>query len=105
MMQIIRSSISFLLLLVYSISFAHDLIPHCHFSEATEQIAAENGEQHPHLENHKHAKIEDLDDDDILHQNHLDDSLFDFLVCIFSELDHPSGLAHHHFLTKDDNSK
>ena len=107
-MQIIRSAISLFLLFVYSISFAHDLIPHCHFSEATEKIAAEHGEQHHHLENHKHAKIEDLDDDDILHENHLDDSLFDFVVCLLSELEHPaSDAAHQHYIpvNTNDNSK
>lgn len=93
--MITRSIISFFLLLVYSISFAHDLIPHCHFSETSEQISTEHGEQHHHLENHKHAKTEDLDDDDILHENHLDDSLFDFVVCLLSEMEHPVGGGHH----------
>ncbi|MCI5055487.1 MAG: hypothetical protein MRY83_05215 [Flavobacteriales bacterium] len=103
-MQVIRSVISLFLLLVYSISFAHDLIPHCHFSEITEQIASEHGHLHHHLKNHKHAKFEDLDDDDILHENHLDDSLFDFVICLLSELEHPaSEIPHHHYVPVNTN--
>lgn len=98
-MQFVKSIISLFLLLTYSIGFAHDLIPHCHVDEAMEYMIEEHGEKHHHLEHHNHAKIEDLDDDDVLHENHLDDSLFDYVVCLLSELQHNEDLAHQHYIS------
>lgn len=107
LMQFAKAIISLLLLFTYSIGFAHDLIPHCHADEAIELITTEHGENHHHLEHHNHAKIENLDDDDVLHENHLDDSLFDYVVCLLSKLQHNQGLAHLHFIhaTTDNDSE
>ena len=96
-MQVIRSVISLFLLLVYSISFAHDLIPHCHFDKMSEHIVAEQGESHHHHEHHTHEADEETDHEHITHQNHLDDGLLDYVICLLSELEHPSEYAHRHY--------
>jgi len=97
-MQFIKSVISVFLLLTYSIGFAHDLIPHCHIDGSTEHAIEAHEANHHHLEHHNHAITEHIDDDDdVLHENHLDDSLFDYVVCLLSTLDHQaSDEAHQH---------
>lgn len=88
-MQIKRAIISCFLLFTYSLGFAHNLIPHCQELVSEIGIFSNAKDGHHHLEHHTHVEIEDLDEDDILHENHLDDSLYDFIVCLLSEMEHP----------------
>lgn len=80
-----------MLLAVYAVSFGHNLVPHCH----SDDVIVENGFDSEHLNCHQHASPENQDEDDVLHQDHLDDSLFDYLLCILSELEvDDTGLIH-----------
>lgn len=85
----LKTILSIFLLLIYSIGFAHNVIPHHHSYEVEE-----------HLLNHQHVNVVDLDEDDILHESHLDDSFVDYVLCLLSEIKHPSSYhVDHHFIS------
>ncbi len=71
---------SVVLLLTYSLGFAHYLIPHSH----TE------GEGHDHA-HHQHLDIDNHNEDEfhIHHDDHVDPSVYDLLICLVSEMEHP----------------
>lgn len=82
-----KKIISFLLIFAYSIGFAQELIPHFHIEdELHNHHVAASVEEHHHLENHKHVLVNDGDDID--HLDHLDDSLYDYFVCLLSGAEH-----------------
>jgi hypothetical protein len=97
-MRLVKSIISLLLLLTYSVGFAHDLVPHCHVNKTTNWTFKNPTKKDHHLAHHKHTRAVDLDENTIVHENHLDDSLFDFVVCILSEIEHHEDFIHHHFI-------
>lgn len=96
-MSFLKSIISFFLLLSYSLGFAHDLIPHYHIGDEIEHIVAEYSRSHYHLEHHKHTEVIKWDKDDLKLRNHLGISLFNYIVCLLTELEHPKG-AHQHYV-------
>lgn len=102
-MHIQRSVISVFLLLVYSLSFAHDMIPHSHSTFADQfTFQKENNQQHKHLHHHKLIHSEEIDTNDIIHQDHIDDSIYDFLVCLLSEQKHGlSDSEHQQYIPAD----
>lgn len=83
------------------------MVPHCHFHEIEKQITSAHENEHHHLNNHKHATNKNREADTIQHENHLDNSFFDFVICLFNQLEHPAvGIEHQHFIVTDtkDNS-
>lgn len=80
--------ISFLLLLTYTFGFAHDLIPHC--QELA--IGEKQNISHHHHEHHQHEPDVKLssEHDHIVHEGHYDENIYDLIVCILSELEHPA---------------
>lgn len=83
-----RALIASLLLFAYALSFAHNAIPHCHHA-----LRISDG-NHLHAVEHNHHgtdyhKGEPVDHTHISHKDHLDDGLFDLLICLFSETEHP----------------
>jgi len=92
--MIFRSVISIFLFLNYSFAFAIELVPHCHIDNQANHIETTHEDHHHH---HQHVTVED--DDDIYHQNHLDDNLLDFVICVLSEIDHfESDSFHSHMV-------
>lgn len=91
-MQLKKTIISLLLLLTYSVGFAHNLVPHC---TSTSEV---NSHQHVHVS-------PDTDEDFISHGNHYDASLIDLIVCALSETDHPlDNCSMQHYLSPKTNS-
>ena len=88
-MQFYKTIISLLLLLTYSLGFAHNLIPHCHNSESTEHIVEHDGHHH----SHQHNTIEhsNSDHEHIAHKGHLDEGIYDYLVCLIHETETPES--------------
>ena len=81
-MQMKKTILSLVLLLSYSLGFAHNLLPHC---SNPDQLS------HNHHELHEHYNGEgssELDHAHITHNNHKDEGLYDFLLCLLSEVDH-----------------
>ncbi len=73
-----------LLLMIYSIGYAHELLPHCHIDHPVDHIAHEAGHHH-----HEHLPHDALAHDHIVHDQHLDHGLFDFVICLLNEWKHP----------------
>lgn len=95
-MQIKRFISSLFLLLVYSLGFAHNLIPHCH--DVNEAFADHSELGHHH---HEHSEIHDHDGENhehVAHGSHVDEGLYDFLVCILFEMEHQEHGSVLHFL-------
>jgi hypothetical protein len=67
---------------VYSLSFAHSLIPHVNgfYAEHFPDVCTENETQHLH-----HHYCDTPKDSCIQHNNHCDDNVFDLLICLLSD--------------------
>ena len=99
-MKLIKSIIALFLLLTYSFAFAVELVPHSHINH----VNMEKGEGHHH-NNHQHVSTENKDADDVLHENHLDDNLLDFVICLLSKLEHPeSDIFQQHLIVSELNN-
>lgn len=76
--------ISVLLVLTYSLGFAHNLIPHCH------ELMSETHSSEHHSANHSSHEVSE-------------EGFLDLIVCIFSELEHSSDILK--FERTDDTDK
>jgi hypothetical protein len=87
-MKIIKSIISVSVLLTYSLGFAHTLVPHCQ-----ELISGEYQTSHHHHKHHQHQPGEEKNPnhEHILHENYFDAGVYDLILCILSETEHPSN--------------
>ena len=79
-----KLAISLFLMFAYAIGFTHNVIPHCHHQ------AADN--QHEHTEHHQHLSAGDDHNNEghVAHNEHLDEGVMDFIICLLSETEHPS---------------
>lgn len=80
-----RTIISMILILTYTVGFAHNLIPHC----------TDNHPNAVHLETHNHAHHIHASDDHsaeghshVEHGDHFDDGFLNYLVCLFEGIQH-----------------
>ena len=82
-----KITISFFLLFVYSISFAHSLTFHEHgfYSQHQYEFAVTNDSEHNH-EHHSHRVAESVDNSHIHHNNHCDEDVFDLITCVLFDL-------------------
>jgi len=82
--QLKKIIISVSLLLVYSLGFAHNLIPHSHdVNEAFANHSVIGHHHHQHADEHEHH-----DHEHVSHGTHVDENLYDFLVCVLFEMEH-----------------
>ncbi len=101
-MQLKRTLIAIVMLFSYTIVFAHNIIPHCPHSagdDATCGLHAIHSDSHHHEHNH------DAGDEDshIIHADHVDDGIFDFLVCMLSETEHSDNENENHQIVHTEN--
>ena len=97
-MHLKKALISSMLLLVYTFSFAHELIPHCHHTFGNV------GKSHVHVMKHEHHGEDDHSH--ISHNGHHDEGLIDLLVCVLIETEHPGSEGDQlFFLPKTENNK
>lgn len=80
-MQVKQSIIAFIFLAIFSLGFGHGVVPHCEGKEA-------GGEDHHHHKHHEHSSDNPIDDYHVSHNNHLDENIYDYLVCLVSDLEH-----------------
>ena len=87
-MKIFKLVISIFLLLTYSLWFAHTLVPHCQ-----ELISGEYQTSHHHHKHHQHQPGEEKNPnhEHVLHENHFDAGVYDLILCILSETEHPAN--------------
>ena len=90
-MQLKRAILSVSFLLVYSLGFSHDLIPHCR--DHGKSHDHKHGHEHHHHDVHDHNE----DHDHISHHGHFDEGVLDLLICVLSETDHPVTEDEHCF--------
>ncbi len=84
-----KQIISVFLLFTYSVGFSHSMIPHC---TATETSCHKDVHHHEHHEHHEHNDAEVHDDSDhVMHNDHFDESFYDLMLCVLSELEHHAG--------------
>lgn len=91
-MATVKSVISFVLLMVYSIGLVQGATPRCNHYGAQSDL----GEVHHH-EHHDHADNEHVDHDHIIHNDHLDAGAIDLLLCVLEDVAHseqPSDGCH-----------
>ncbi len=95
-MQLKRTVIALCLLLAYSAGFAHDLIPHCHHEDGSDAAHTEVHETHNHNHHaHHDHQHEQEDHEHIQHEDHVDDGLLDFIICVFSASEHHDAESEH----------
>lgn len=77
--------ISLILLLTYSFGFAHNLVPHCTDS------GEENHNHSPSHNHHFHFEGEAINSEhaDIVHDDHFDKGVYDFITCLVHESESP----------------
>ena len=93
-MKIKKLIISLLLLLTYSLGFAHNFIPHQHEDGVEDEITKEKKGHH-----HHHHAIKKSNHEHISHGNHYDEGLYDLLVCFLHESDNQEYKCNnHHFV-------
>lgn len=85
-MKIFKLAISLFLLLTYALGSAHGLIPHCQ-----EMILGDSSASHHHHEHHQHTPEDNIDHEHIVHKDHLDGGVFDFILCFLSDIEHPAN--------------
>ena len=89
-MSIRRSIISFIMLLTYTVSFAHDIIPHCHPDSSL--ISGVEFEHQEHEHGHQHVSVDHSDESLLVqHIDHTDNGLIDFVICLFESVEHGSS--------------
>lgn len=91
-MKLKKIIISFFLLFVYSISFAHSLTYHEHgfYTEHQYEFIDVINEAHSHA-HHSHSEKNSADKAHINHNNHCDEGVIDLITCVLSDLTN-----HHH---------
>ncbi len=91
-MQFKKTIISLLLLLTYSLGFAHNLALHCQEVSHLGLSVHQEEENHHHHKHHQHSPDENINSDHehILHEDHYDESLYDLVLCFLNEIEHPA---------------
>ncbi|MCO4806301.1 MAG: hypothetical protein KC456_06885 [Flavobacteriales bacterium] len=86
----------------YGIGFAHSAIPHCHHDTA---LAKLEHNHHANVEHHNHEHDHD-DHHHVEHNDHLDEGLLDFVICLLTEVEHPdSDIDQSHLLMTSRNAR
>ena len=76
--------ISYFLIFCYTLGFAHSFIPH-----SDESIEGQHIHDIVHSHNHHHTVTENkTSNNSITHQDHFDENVYDYLLCLFSDLEH-----------------
>ncbi len=85
-MKIQKAFISVFFLLIYSIGFAHQLVPH-HQDDTVEKCfyLTESVDNHSSVENEDNCNELTC----FKHSNHCDDGIYDLLHCLFNDTNHP----------------
>ena len=101
-MQWFKTTISLMLLFSYTVVYAHNAIPHEHGDgvhlhqhepAGPHCVEAITEDEHDHLhdtgQEHTHHK-------DLMHKDHVDHGFVDYMICAFSEAEHPDTDTEHH---------
>ena len=99
-MNVLKSSISITLLFAYVLGFGHSLTPHC---EINCDGLEESKHEHDH-DHHQHDADEKMveEHDHVDHGDHFDEDWMDYLVCLFSDIEHHgSGCHSPHLVTQE----
>jgi hypothetical protein len=86
-----RATISFILLMCYSLGITHNLVPHCLSGEADDHIEEQGVTHHHHAHHfHDHEVPVQRSASHIQHKDHCDTDIYDFFICLLTELEHPA---------------
>lgn len=98
-MRLLKTIISITLLLTYVLGFGHSLTPHCEIN-----CNGLNEEKHLH-EHHQHDGDDHLNSehDHVEHGDHFDEGWVDYLVCLFSDVEHHGSNCHTHYVVSEEN--
>jgi hypothetical protein len=81
-----RVFISLILILTYTVGFAHNFIPHC-TDVHTDESHSEVEHHHTHHTHEGHDSTEE-DHSHVEHGDHFDQGLLDYLICLFEGAQH-----------------
>jgi hypothetical protein len=96
-MQFPKVILSYCLLLIYFVGFAHDLIPHCHDLAGHKESIQANHHHHEH-HSHNSEKEKKPNHSHIPHGDHIDEGIYDLIVCLLSEAEHFDSICGAHLL-------
>lgn len=80
--------LALVMLLSYSTTIAHEIIPHCHH-DASQVGARHNEDHHDHHENHHHDERNSEEHSHSADCVESTDDLLCYLICLLSEAEHP----------------
>ena len=95
-----------ILLLTYSLGFAHNIIPHSHDSETEHHEENHEHEGHHHHHHHHHhstSKQLTANHEHITHGNHFDEGLYDLLICFLHEAHQEDECENQHYIPANTN--
>ena len=96
----LKSIISITLLFTYLLGYGHALTPHCEINcDGIEEKHEHNHEHHQH--DHDDLLIEDHEH--VSHGDHFDEGWMDYLVCLFSDLEHHGSGCHAEHMVNQEN--
>jgi hypothetical protein len=91
-----RLIISIILLLTYSLGFAHNFLPHNHDSETA--VHEHSHEENEHSHHHHNAKEQTQQEHEhISHGDHFDEGFYDLLICFLHDADHHEDECDNHY--------
>ncbi|MFT5779105.1 MAG: hypothetical protein ACI837_002062 [Crocinitomicaceae bacterium] len=93
-MRVGKSLISLLLICSYTTGFCHSFLPACGEFHVAHTHASDSAHQeHDHDNHHHHSSTESINNEHshIVHNDHYDDNLLDFLICTLKESKHHHG--------------
>ncbi len=98
-----KALISLLLLLTYSLGFAHNFIPHSHDTDTEAHLVAhEKGEHHHH---HHAVKHSESNHKHVSHGDHYDKGFYDLLLCFMHDShDHQNDCKDQHYIPAKTNT-
>lgn len=88
-MGIKKTIISFLLLCIYFVGLAHEVIPHCHHDDNMHDHGIAMEESHSHSQHQHVIFANSFDSETTNHDHYHEEGFLDFLTCLLSETDHP----------------
>lgn len=93
--------ISVILLLVYTIGFSHNLIPHTHDIDTEDEIVVHNEDHHHHkTHKEKHANHEHIS-----HGDHFDEGFYELLICFLHTAENQSKDCDNHYYIATDHNR
>ncbi|MBD3636585.1 MAG: hypothetical protein HUJ25_04530 [Crocinitomicaceae bacterium] len=99
-MNALKSIISITLIFTYLLGFGHSLTPHCEIN--CDGVEEKHEHDHEHHQ-HDHDDLAIDEHDHVSHGDHFDEGWMDYLVCLFSDIEHHGSGCHAEHIPSQEN--